>query len=77
MEVISRRVNETVVVGEETHITVLKIYDDHVRLAIRSPNQTPCFWEQDVYVNQPSGESQSNWWLNSFRGQSRFDSLRK
>ena len=46
---ISRRVNEGLVIGEEIHVTVLDICEDHVRLAISSPNDMPSYWEQTLY----------------------------
>ena len=73
MQVISRRVNESVCIGEKTHVTVLKIYEDHVRLAISSPAHVPSFWEQDVYVTQQ--EAQPEWWKTTFRGKPRFEGL--
>ena len=74
MQVISRRVNEGVIIGEKTHVTVLKIYEDHVRLAISSPQHVPSFWEQDVYVKQQDEKRQ--WWKTTFRGLPRFEGLR-
>ncbi|MCH8829838.1 MAG: carbon storage regulator [Planctomycetes bacterium] len=62
MKVISRRANECVIIDEETQITVLAVYHDHVRLAISSPSHSPSFWEQDLYVNQSKLESPHPWW---------------
>lgn len=78
MRVISRRANESLVIGEKTHITVIKVYEDHVRLAISSPQQQPSFWEADVYLkdSQDGTPTSSQWWDNTFRGLPRFDSLR-
>jgi len=36
MQIISRRVNEGIIIGEETQITVLDIGDETVQLEIRS-----------------------------------------
>ena len=52
MQIISRRVNESLVIGDEIHVTVLEIRDDHVRLAISSPSECPSYWEETVYWEQ-------------------------
>lgn len=53
MQIISRRVNESLVIDDEIHVTVLDIRDDHVRLGISSPGECPSYWEQVLYVEQP------------------------
>lgn len=76
MEVISRRERQSIVIDEKIHVTVLKIYKDHVRLGISSPNRQPSFWEADVYVsNAEQNLSRPQWWQSTFRGVGRFDSL--
>lgn len=78
MEVISRRERQSIIIGEHTQITVLKIYEDHVRLAISCPQQNPSFFEADVYVTEPENQTaQQNWWANTFRGIDRFSSLHR
>ncbi len=78
MEVISRRERQSITIGEQTHITVLKIYEDHVRLAISCPQHTPSFFEADVYVNDRDDQvTRQNWWTNTFRGVDRFSSLHR
>jgi len=49
MQFISRRVNEGIIIGDDIHVTVLDIREDHVRLAISSPNDNPPYWEQTLY----------------------------
>lgn len=49
MRIFSRRENEGVVIGENIHVTVLDIYEDHVRLAISSPNDIPTYREETLY----------------------------
>lgn len=49
MQVISRRVNEGIIIDDDIHVTVLDIHEDHVRLAISSPNDIPSYWEQVLY----------------------------
>jgi carbon storage regulator CsrA len=50
MQVISRRENEGLVIGEEIFITVLLIRDDFVRLAICCPRLTPSYWEETLFL---------------------------
>ena len=74
MEVISLRERQSIIIGEETHVTVLKIYEDHVRLAISSPKQQPSFWEADVYVSKSeNGSAGQPWWMATFQGIKRFN----
>ena len=78
MEVISRRERQSIIIGEQTHVTVLKINADHVRLAISCPQHQPSFFEADVYVTESEEDvARQNWWMNTFRGLSRFNSLHR
>ena len=52
MQMISRRENEGVVIGDNIYITVLDIHEDHVRLAISSPNCFPTYREETVYLEE-------------------------
>lgn len=49
MRLISRRQNEGVVIGDDIYVTVLDIHEDHVRLAISSPNDCPSYREETLY----------------------------
>jgi carbon storage regulator CsrA len=49
MRMISRRENEGVVIGDDVFVTVLDIHEDHVRLAISSPNIFPPYREETLY----------------------------
>lgn len=49
MLVFTRHVNEGLVIGDDIHVTVLDIHDNHVRLAISSPNDEPSYWEETLY----------------------------
>lgn len=49
MQMITRRVNEGLVIGNDIHVTVLDICSDYVRLAISSPTNSPPYWEQTLY----------------------------
>ena len=52
MRIITRQVNEGIVIGDDIHVTVLDIHEDHVRLAISRPDSNPSYWEETVYWNQ-------------------------
>jgi hypothetical protein len=39
------------IIGDDIHVTVLDIHEDHVRLGISSPNDFPSYWEQTLYVD--------------------------
>ena len=52
MQVISRRANEGLVIGDEISVTILDVQEDHVRLGISSPNNDPTYWEQTLYLEQ-------------------------
>lgn len=49
MRIITRQVNQSLIIGDDIHVTVLDIYEDHVRLAISSPNDSPSYWEETLY----------------------------
>lgn len=50
MKVISRNENEGLVIGEDIHVTVLEIHQDHVLLAFECPRMTPSYWEQYLFL---------------------------
>jgi carbon storage regulator CsrA len=56
MQMITRRVNESLVIGGDIHVTVLDICKDRVRLAISSPETFPSYWEQTLYWDQAHQE---------------------
>jgi carbon storage regulator CsrA len=58
MQMITRRVNESLVIGSDIHVTVLDICKDCVRLAISSPENFPQYWEQTLYLVQAQEEQQ-------------------
>ena len=51
MQMITRRVNEGLVIENDIHVTVLDICKNFVRLAISSPKHDPQYWEQTLYWN--------------------------
>jgi carbon storage regulator CsrA len=56
MQMITRRVNEGVVIDNEIHVTVLDICKDCVRLSIYAPHNTPSYWEETVRCRQVENE---------------------
>jgi carbon storage regulator CsrA len=58
MQMITRRVNEGLVIGSDIHVTVLDICDDCVRLAISSPKAFPPYWEQTIYWDQAQADQE-------------------
>jgi carbon storage regulator CsrA len=58
MQMITRRVNESLVIGSDIHVTVLDICENSVRLAISSPEAIPPYWEQTLYWDQAPAEQQ-------------------
>jgi ribosomal protein S1 len=45
-----RRADESVTIGDEIVVTVLKVAFDHVRLAISCSGLTPSYWEETLYL---------------------------
>jgi carbon storage regulator CsrA len=58
MQMITRRVNEGLVIGSDIHVTVLDICENCVRLAISSPKNFPQYWEQTLYWSEARDEDQ-------------------
>lgn len=52
MLIFSRQVNEGLVIGNDIHVTVLDIHEDHVRLAISSPHDEPSYREETLFWEQ-------------------------
>jgi carbon storage regulator CsrA len=57
MQMITRRVNEAVVIENDIHVTVLDICQDYVRVAISSPNNTLPYREETLYWEESPEES--------------------
>ena len=49
MRRITRGVNEGLVINNKFHVTILDIFDDHVRVAISAPSEIPSYWERTLY----------------------------
>jgi carbon storage regulator CsrA len=50
MQIVSRRENEGLVIDDDISVTVLKIRNNYVRLAISCPRMTPSYWEQTLFL---------------------------
>jgi len=50
MLIFSRRANEGVVIGDNISVTVLEVGEDHVRLAVSSSGDSPCYEEHVLYL---------------------------
>jgi carbon storage regulator CsrA len=55
MQVISRSVNEGLVIGDNVRVTVLEIQSNYIRLAIETPRQAPYYREEKLYFNDDGG----------------------
>ena len=54
MLVLSRRTNQSIMIGDEIEITVLSVSGDKVRLGIKAPREVPVY-RDEVYA-QVQGE---------------------
>ena len=55
MRIISRSVNEGLVIDDNVRVTVLEIQHNRVRLGIETPNQAPFYREEVVYFGDGDG----------------------
>jgi carbon storage regulator len=46
MLVLSRKLNQAIMIGENVKITVVEIREDHVRLGITAPREVPVYREE-------------------------------
>ncbi len=56
MQVISRSVNEGLVIGDNVRVTVLEIQSNSIRLAIETPDKAPYYREETLYFNDNGGD---------------------
>ena len=56
MQIISRSVNEGLVIGDDIVVTVLKIQDGYVRIGIETPNRLPYYREEVLYCGDNDGD---------------------
>lgn len=50
MLVVPCDVRDVVRIGDSVSIVVLEVFDDHVRLGVTSPGQTPAYQEHTLYL---------------------------
>lgn len=50
MQVISRREQESIVIGDRIVVTVLEVSNDYVRLAIETPHEVPSYREETIHL---------------------------
>lgn len=55
MQIISRSVNEGLVIDDNVRVTVLEILHNRVRLGIATPQQAPYYREEVVYFGDGDG----------------------
>ena len=55
MRIISRSVNEGLVIDDNVRVTILEIQRHHVRLGIETPNQAPYYREEVLYIDDDGG----------------------
>lgn len=51
MHILTRQVNQGIVIGESLQVTVLEIHEDRVRLGFSSPGESPSYWEKTLYLD--------------------------
>lgn len=59
MLILSRKLNETIVIDGNTRITVVGIRGNHVRLGIEAPDQVPIVREELLSSARPGGNGSS------------------
>ena len=52
MHIVTRQVNEGIVIGGNLHVTVLEVHEDRVRLAISCPDAVPSYREETLYFDR-------------------------
>jgi len=54
MLVLTRRVNERIVIGDDVTVTVLEVRGDQVRLGIEAPRDVKVFREEVLHRDEPN-----------------------
>ena len=57
MLVLTRKLNQSVMIGDDIEVTVLAVMGDKVRLGIEAPREVPVF-RDEVYAEMHSGEAE-------------------
>lgn len=59
MLVLTRRSNQSIMIGEEVEITVLAVAGEKVRIGISAPNEVPVF-RKEVYLRISAEDASGN-----------------
>jgi carbon storage regulator len=60
MLVLTRRINQSIMIGDDVEITVLAVSGEKVRIGIEAPQEIPVF-RQEVYQRIAAENAESEW----------------
>jgi carbon storage regulator len=60
MLVLTRRINQSIMIGDDVEITVLAVSGEKVRIGIEAPQEVPVF-RQEVYQRIAAENAESEW----------------
>ncbi len=58
MEIVTRGVNESIVIDQDIVVTVLEVSEEFVRLAVVNPHECPSYQEHTVFLSQEPDEAE-------------------
>ncbi len=59
MLVLTRKTNQTIMIGDEIEVTILSISGEKVRLGIKAPREVPVFREEVTGSPEPVASEES------------------